>query len=103
MKMVSTVELKNRTNEILRQVRRGAPVAITVYGKPSAALIPLTEESLEDLVFEYSPAVRRLIAEAEADVKAGRVVPWKGFLAHEASARATRRPHRSPRSRTSRH
>lgn len=102
MKIVNTVELKNHTNEILRQVRRGTPVAITVYGKPSAAIIPLTEEGVEDLVFEYSPAVRRLIEQAEADVKAGRVVTWEAFLAHEASARTARRPHRTPPSRKSR-
>ncbi len=83
MKMINTVELKNHTNEVLRQVHRGHPIAVTRHGKPYAAVIPLTEESLEDLMFEYSPRLRHLIAEAEADVRAGRLVPWESFLNHE--------------------
>lgn len=102
MKVVNTVELKNHTNEILRWVRRGVPVAITIYGKPRAAIVPLTEDGLEDLMFEYSPAARRFIAEAEADIKADRVVTWGTFLAHEASVRAARRSPAARRPRTSR-
>ena len=83
MKIVNTVELKNHTNEILRQVRRGRPVAVTVHGKPQAAIVPLRGNGLEELMFEYSPVLRRLIEEAEADIKAGRVVAWDTFLAHE--------------------
>jgi len=88
MKIVNTAELKNHTNEILRRVHRGQPVAVTRRGKPYAAVIPLTEESLEDFLFEYSPHLRRMIAEAEADVKAGRLVTWKDFLRHERSRSA---------------
>lgn len=91
MRMVNTVELKNHTNEILRQVKRGHPVAVTVHGKPSAAIIPLTEVGLEDLALEYSPTLRRLIAEAEADIKAGRVITWEAFLAHESQERSSKR------------
>ena len=83
MKLINTVDLKNHTNRILRQVHRGEPVAVTRRGKPYAALLPLTEEGLEDLLFEYSPSLRRLIAEAEADVKAGRMITWENFLRHE--------------------
>ena len=83
MKIINTVELKNHTNEILRRVHRGIPVAVTRRGKPYAAVIPLTEEGLEDLLFEYSPRIRRMIAEAESDVKAGRLVTWESFLRHE--------------------
>ena len=83
MKMVNTVELKNHANELLRHVHGGQPVIVTRHGKPTAALIPLSEDNLEDLVCEYSPALRRLIAEAEADVRAGRLVSWAEFLEHE--------------------
>ncbi len=83
MKLINTVDLKNHTNQILRQVHRGQPIAVTRRGKPYAALLPLTEEGLEDLIFEYSPRFRRLIAEAEADLKAGRTVTWEDFLKHE--------------------
>ncbi len=83
MKIIHTADLKNHTNEILRQVHRGHPVAVTRRGKPYAALIPLTEDGLEDLIFEYSPRLRKLIGEAEADVKNGRLVAWENFLRHE--------------------
>lgn len=65
MKIINTVELKNHTYQILRQVHRGHPIAGTRRGKPYAAVIPLTEEGLEDLLFEHSPRLRRWIAEAE--------------------------------------
>ena len=84
MKLINTVELKNHTNEILRKVHLGHPVAVTRRGKPYAAVIPLTEEGLEELLFEYSPRLRRMIAEAKADVKAGRLVTWESFLRHES-------------------
>lgn len=83
MKLINTVELKNHTNEILRQVHRGHPIAVTRRGKPYAAVIPLDEEGLEDLLFEFSPRLRKMVSEAEADVKAGRWVGWETFLRHE--------------------
>ena len=75
MKVANTVDLKNKTNELLRYVMKGAAVIITYRGKPAASLTPLSEDDLEDFVLEHSPKVRRLIAEADADRKAGRVVP----------------------------
>lgn len=88
MKLVNTVELKNHANQLLRRVRRGQPVVVTHHGKPTAALIPLDENGVEELAFEYSPRFHRLIAEAEADVRAGRLVSWHEFLAHERRAKA---------------
>ena len=87
MKMVNTVKLKNHTNQLLRQVHEGEPIVITHHGKPTAALIPLTEDGLEELLFTYSPKFRRLLDEAEADVRAGRLVSWDAFLAHERRAK----------------
>ena len=86
MKTVNTVELKNHANQLLRHVHGGQPVIVTHHGKPTAALIPLNEQGLEELLFEYSPTVRRAIAEAEADVRAGRLVSWAEFLDHERRA-----------------
>jgi prevent-host-death family protein len=45
MRVVNTVELKNKTNKILREVMKGNPVIITHRGKPAASLAPLTEGS----------------------------------------------------------
>ena len=81
MKVANTVELKNKTNELLRYVMRGKPVIITFRGKPAASITPLSEDDLEDFVLEHSPKIRKMIAEAEADRKAGRVVPLETYLA----------------------
>ena len=80
MKVVNTVDLKNKTNALLRQVMRGEPVIVTFRGKPAASIIPLSEDDLEDFVLEYSPKIRRMVAEAEADRQAGRVVPLDAHL-----------------------
>ena len=80
MKVANTVDLKNKTNELLRQVMRGETVIITYRGKPAASITALSEEDLEDFVLEHSPKVRKMIAEAEADRKAGRVIPLETYL-----------------------
>lgn len=80
MKVANTVELKNQTNRLLRQAMRGEPVIITYRGKPAAALTGLSEDALEDFVLEHSRTVRKLLAEAEKDRKAGRVVPLETYL-----------------------
>jgi len=79
MKVANTVELKNKTNELLRQVMKGEAVIITYRGKPAASITALSEDDLEDFVIEHSPKIRKLIAEAEADRKAGRVIPLEAY------------------------
>jgi prevent-host-death family protein len=81
MRVANTVELKNRTNALLRQVRKGEPVIITHRGKPAAAITPLGEDDLEDFVLQHSPKISKLLAEAEADRRAGRVTPLVDYLA----------------------
>jgi methylated-DNA-[protein]-cysteine S-methyltransferase len=57
MKMVNTVELKNRTNALLRQVGRGEAVIVTRRGKPVAALTRLSDADLEDFVLRHTALV----------------------------------------------
>jgi len=85
MKVANTVELKNQTNRLLRHAMRGEPVIITYRGKPAAALTALTESDLEDFVLEHGPRVRELLAEAEADLKAGRVLDLEQYLSRPRS------------------
>ncbi len=80
MRVANTVELKNKTNEILREVMKGSPVIITYRGKPAASLTPLTEDDLEDFVLENSPKIQKMISEAEGDIKKGKVVSLKDYL-----------------------
>jgi len=81
MRVANTVELKNKTNEILREVMKGNSVIITHRGKPAASITPLTEDDLEDFVLQNSPKVRRMIAEAEKDIQAGKIVSLDDYLA----------------------
>ncbi len=70
MRVANTVELKDKTSELLRQVMKGEAVIVTYRGKPAASMTPLSEDDLEDFVLQHSRKVRRMIAEAEADRKA---------------------------------
>jgi methylated-DNA-[protein]-cysteine S-methyltransferase len=54
MRVANTVELKNKTNELLRYAMAGEPVIITLRGKPAAALTPLAEDDLESFVMQYA-------------------------------------------------
>lgn len=81
MRVANTVELKNKTNALLRQVMNGEPVIITYRGKPAASITPLSEDDLEDFILEHSPKVRKMMADAEADRAAGRVLPLEEYAA----------------------
>jgi len=80
MRVANTVELKNRTNKILREVMEGSPVIITYRGKPAVSLSRLTEDDLEDFVLENSPIIRKMLADAERDIGSGKVVTLKEYL-----------------------
>ena len=54
MRVANTVDLKNKTNELVRWAMAGEPVIITLRGKPAAALTPLTEGDLESFVLRYA-------------------------------------------------
>ncbi len=71
MRFANTVELKNRTNEILGEVMKGRPVIITSRDRSTASLPPLREGDIEDFVSENSHKVRRMLAEAEKDIQGG--------------------------------
>ncbi len=80
MKVANTVELKNKTNRILREVMKGEAVIITYRGKPAASLTALTEGDLEDFVIEHSPRIRKMIDEAENARQRGDVIPLGTYL-----------------------
>ncbi len=81
MKVANTVELKNKTNQLLREVMKGEPLIISYRGKPAASLLPLTADDLEDFIIEHSPAIRKKIAQAEKDIREGRLVSLDDYLA----------------------
>ena len=73
----SVAEFEQDPREILRQVHRtGRPVVVTVKGRPDVVVLDAaTFERRLKLV-----NLARLLAEAEADVRAGRTRPADEFL-----------------------
>jgi prevent-host-death family protein len=80
MKIVNTVELKNKTNQLLHEVIKGQPIIVTYRGKPSASIMPLTEDEIEDFIIENSPSIRKKIRKAEKDIKANKVISLDEYL-----------------------
>lgn len=81
MRVTNTVGLKNEANKILKEVMKGSPVIITYRGKPAASLTALTEDDLEDFILENSPKIRKMIVQAEKDIRAGKVTSLADYLA----------------------
>lgn len=52
MKFVGVRELKNKTAELLRYVKKNGKVVVTSRGKPIAAIAPLKEEEMEQFIIE---------------------------------------------------
>ena len=75
--MKSLSEFKKKTREVLDQLHKtGRPVIVTVNGRPDVVL-------LDAAVFERklkAVNLAGLLAEGEADIKAGRVRPARAFL-----------------------
>jgi prevent-host-death family protein len=61
VKFTNVRELKAKTSEMLRTVERGNTVLVTTHGRPTAMLVPVTEDDIEDALLAYSPKLRRKI------------------------------------------
>ena len=72
MKFASVRELKSKTSEMLRTVERGNTVLVTTHGRPTAMLVPVTEDDVEDALLAYSPTLRKKIEDGLKDIRAGR-------------------------------
>ena len=86
MEFVSVSELKNATSSIVRRVREGRSVVVMKPGKPCAAVIRISEEDLDQLLFEDSPLVKQAVHEALGDLKRKRYVTLKAYLRGKRSA-----------------
>ena len=74
MKFTNVRELKSKTSEMLRTVERGNTVLVTTHGRPTAMLVSVREEDIEDALLAYSPSLRKEIPEGLEDVRAGRTM-----------------------------
>ena len=81
MRLVSVRQLKATPSEFLRLAAKGETVVIASRGKPAAVLRAISEEELEDYILENSPRVKKLVAEADRDRRAGRVTSLEKYIA----------------------
>lgn len=80
MKFVSISELKQDTSEVVRQAERQGSVVVVRHGKPCAAVIRMSADDLDQLLFEESPEVKRAVSEALDDLRHKRYVTLKEYL-----------------------
>jgi len=81
MRLVSVRQLKATPSEFLRLAAKGETVVIASRGKPTAVLRAISEEELEDYILENSPRIKKLVAEADRDRRAGRVTSLEKYIA----------------------
>jgi prevent-host-death family protein len=81
VKFTNVRELKAKTSEMLRTVERGNTVLVTTHGRPTAMLVPVTEDDIEDVLLAYSPKLRKKIEEGLKDIRAGRSMSLSDYKA----------------------
>ena len=81
MKFTNVRELKAKTSEMLRTVERGNAVLVTTHGRPTAMLVPVTEDDIEDALLAYSPTLRKKIEAGLKDIRAGRTMLLSDYKA----------------------
>lgn len=82
---VSIQELTERTGQILDELQKSPePIAIVRHGEMAACLVPADTFVLldETITPEEAEEIRAVIDEGEAEIDAGRGIPWE-----EAKAR----------------
>ena len=79
VKFTNVRELKAKTSEMLRTVERGNTVLVTTHGRPTAMLVPVTEDDIEDALLAYSPKLRKKIEEGLKDIRVGRTMSLSDY------------------------
>lgn len=88
VKFTNVRELKAKTSEMLRTVERGNTVLVTTHGRPTAMLVPVTEDDIEAALLAYSPKLRKKIEEGLKDIRAGRTMLLSDYKAKRGRKRA---------------
>jgi prevent-host-death family protein len=88
VKFTNVRELKAKTSEMLRTVERGNTVLVTTHGRPTALLVPVTEDDIEDALLAYSPNLRKKIEAGLKDILAGRTIPLSDYKAKRTRKKA---------------
>ena len=80
MNTVNTIQLKSQANRLLRRVSaKQQVVLITRRGRPCAALVPVSDKTLADLLWEYSPEVQQRLRIAGEELHAGKAQSLRSF------------------------
>jgi len=85
MQFVAMRELKNDPSRVLNRAAR-ADLVITRNGKPTAALLRLDEDLLDDFVLAHHPTLLREVETARRDYRRA------GGISHEEMKRRISRP-----------
>ena len=76
MGTVSIRELSRNASGVVDEVARtGRPAVVTKHGVPVAAVVPIDEADLEDMVLARAPEYLADIGAADEDLAAGRTRP----------------------------
>ncbi len=97
-RFVTIAELKNRASEVLRRVRGGERVIVTRHGKPTALILPLDEDTIEEWALENNPALVAELEQAYRECLEGAGRPLSE-VAPELQADTPARPRRRKRAR----
>ena len=68
MKFVTIRELKINGSKVIRSIKKEDAV-ITKYGKPTAILMPISEDDFEEFVIAHNPKLLREVANAYKEYK----------------------------------
>src|SRR5712691_8908903 len=77
MKVANTVDLKNKTNELLRQVMNGEALIITYRGKPVASLTAFSEKISRTLFWSTVGRLARSWPRRRRIARPAACFPWK--------------------------
>jgi len=88
LKFTNVRELKAKTSAVLRRVEKGDTVLVTTHGRPTAMLVPISEDDIEDAMLAYSPALRKKIEEGLRDIRAGRTMSLADYARRRRKLKA---------------
>jgi prevent-host-death family protein len=87
VKFTNVRELKAKTSEMLRTVEKGNTVLVTTHGRPTAMLVPVTEDDIDDALLTCSPQLRKKITAGLKDIRDGRTMSLADYLTKRAKRR----------------
>ena len=88
MKFTNVRGLKSKTSEMLRTVEQGNTILVTTHGRPTAMLVPVTEDNIEDALLAYSSKLRKKIQEGLKDIRAGRTMSLSDYKVKRSTKKA---------------